>query len=191
MLLSHQNWLCNTEYILVIFDIQSSGFFGHLVFYLFSRSVIYSVLCIRSNGPAHFVLFHPTAESKVDWQLSLYRDFFAKTITQPFATKWLPCFSVLLFGWICVVCFSLQYVHTSLFMCTNMVYGRKTFGQKNLLGWIVRWMFSIKWIYYGVGIKEMRYSNYLYLCLPGIQLGFNHDTKLIVSSIHRVLLHSK
>ena len=51
---------CNTEYILVIFDIQSYGFFGLLVVHLFRRSVSFSVirfsfylvLRIWSNGPA-------------------------------------------------------------------------------------------------------------------------------------------
>ena len=31
--------LCNTEYILVIFDIWSNGFFGPMVFYLFGPLV--------------------------------------------------------------------------------------------------------------------------------------------------------
>ena len=49
-----------TGYILVIFDIRLYGFFGLLVFYLFGRSVsfsliqfsIYWILRIRFNGPA-------------------------------------------------------------------------------------------------------------------------------------------
>ena len=52
--------LADTEYILVMFDIWSYGFFGHMIFYLFGRLVInsviqfsiYLVLCIRSNEPA-------------------------------------------------------------------------------------------------------------------------------------------
>ena len=42
--MSHIYMHCNTEYILIIFDIQSYSFFGHMVFYLFGRLLNYSVV---------------------------------------------------------------------------------------------------------------------------------------------------
>ena len=42
--------LADTEYILVMFDIWSYGFYGHMVFYLFGHSNITLVSLLQSSG---------------------------------------------------------------------------------------------------------------------------------------------